>query len=214
VIWAAGVQASSLGRVLARETGAPLDKSGRIQVEPDLSLKGHPEIFVIGDLALYPHQTGQPLPGLAPVAMQEGKYVARLITRRLQGKPTEAFQYRDRGTMATVGWFRAVVDLRGLRFDGPIAWLTWLFVHLMMLVEFENRLLVLIQWAWHYFTLNRSARLITGETARLPAAGVGRSEEIAANDRSHTQAVPEPVGGRSELSGVRLRGNESSGLAP
>jgi NADH dehydrogenase len=107
-------------------------------------------------------QDGQPLPGLAPVAIQQGKYVAKLIAARLKGKTLPPFRYHDRGVMATIGRFRAVADLRGLRFAGGLAWLLWLFVHLMLIVEFENRLLVLIQWAWHYTTRNRAARLITG----------------------------------------------------
>ncbi len=176
VLWAAGVQASPLGRVLAERTGVALDRVGRLIVERDLSLPGHPEIFVIGDLANYSHQTGTPLAGVAPVAMQEGRYVARLIQRRLtvgEGKSSatsaaqEAFHYQDRGSMATIGRAAAVADIAGFRYNGLLAWLTWLFVHLIHLIEFDNRLLVLVQWAWNYFTRNRGARLITGET-RLP----------------------------------------------
>ena len=111
----------------------------------------------------YHAQDGHPLPGLAPVAIQQGKYVAKLIGARLKGKTLPPFRYHDRGVMATIGRFRAVADLRGLRFAGGLAWLLWLFVHLMLIVEFENRLLVLIQWAWHYTTRNRAARLITGK---------------------------------------------------
>lgn len=162
VLWGAGVQASPLGKVLAAATGAALDRAGRVSVAPDLSLPGHPEILVIGDLAGYSHQTGKPLPGVAPVAMQQGNYVARLIRNRLRGRPMPPFHYRDRGNMATIGRAAAVADLGWLRFSGLFAWLTWLFVHLMFLVQFDNRLLVLFQWAWNYFTHNRSARLITG----------------------------------------------------
>jgi NADH dehydrogenase len=166
VLWAAGVQASPLGKVLSKATGATVDRAGRIFVEPDLSLPDHPEIFVIGDLAYYPHQTGKPLPGLAPVAMQQGRYVAKLLRKRMAGKSMPPFRYRDRGIMAIVGRASAVADLGKLRFSGFFAWLAWLFVHLINLVEFENKLLVLIQWAWYYFTCNRGARLITGDRRR------------------------------------------------
>jgi NADH dehydrogenase len=161
VIWAAGVQASFLGKVIARATGAGLDRSGRVLVERDLTVAGHPEIFVIGDLANYSHQTGNPLPGTAPVAMQQGRYVAKLIQRRLTGETSTPFRYRDRGNMAIIGRASAVADLGKLQFSGFLAWLAWLFVHLMNLVEFENKILVLVQWGWYYFSRNRAARLIT-----------------------------------------------------
>jgi NADH dehydrogenase len=170
VLWAAGVQASSLGRVLAQATGAALDRAGRVAVQPDLTLPGHPEIFVIGDLALFTHQTGKPLPGVAPVAMQQGRYVADLIERRLRGQAVGPFRYRDKGNLATIGRSAAVADLGWLRIAGFFAWLLWLFVHLMYLAQFQNRLLVLMQWGWNYFTRNRAARLITGEQ-RLPLLG-------------------------------------------
>ena len=164
VLWAAGVRASSLGRLLVGSSSELLDRAGRIKVQPDLSVPGHPNVFVIGDLATYPHQSGQPLPGLAPVAMQQGRYVARLISRRLQGRPiSKPFHYFDRGTMATIGRAAAVATIGPLRLWGYPAWLSWLFIHLMYLVEFDNRLLVLTQWAWNYFTRNRGARLITFE---------------------------------------------------
>ena len=163
VIWAAGVQASPLGRILATATGAELDRAGRVMVAPDLSVPGRPDIFVIGDLAHYRNQHGQPLPGVAPVAMQQGHYVAEVIRHRLRGQTPPPFHYRDRGNMAIVGRAEAVADIKGWRFSGLLAWLAWLFIHLIQLVEFENRLLVLIQWAWNYFSRNRSARLITGE---------------------------------------------------
>jgi NADH dehydrogenase len=163
VLWAAGVEASSLGRRLAQATGASLDKAGRVVVEPDLSLPGHPEVFVIGDLANYPHQTGQPLPGVAPVAMQQGRHVAGQIVRRLRGEPPLPFHYHDRGSMATIGRAAAVADLGRVHLSGFLAWLAWLFIHILYLIEFDNRVLVLFQWAWNYFTHNRSARLIVGE---------------------------------------------------
>ncbi len=161
VLWAAGVHASPLGRVIAEGTGADMDKVGRVIVAPDLSVPGHPEIFVIGDLAHFAPQGDEPLPGLAPVAMQQGQYVAEVIRKRLRRETCEPFRYRDRGQLATIGRAAAVADLRGLRFSGYAAWLLWLFVHLMYLVEFQNRILVLIQWAWLYFTRNRGARIIT-----------------------------------------------------
>jgi NADH:ubiquinone reductase (H+-translocating) len=166
VIWAAGVEASFLGKVIADGTGAKLDRGGRVLVEPDLTVSGHPEIFVIGDLANYGHQTGKPLPGTAPVAIQEGKYVAKVIQSRLTGTIPPSFRYKDRGNMAIVGRASAVADLGRLKFSGFVAWLAWLFVHLMNLVEFENRVLVLVQWGWYYFRRNRAARLITNDPAK------------------------------------------------
>ncbi len=161
VIWAAGVRAAPLGAILAAAAGAGTDRAGRIRVEPDLTLPGRPEIFVIGDLALFPHQTGGPLPGIAPVAIQQGRYVAALIRRRLLGGTLPPFRYRDYGTMATIGRAAAVADFGRFRLSGYPAWLAWLFVHLMKLVQFENRLLVFVQWLWNYLTRNRAARLIT-----------------------------------------------------
>lgn len=165
VLWAAGVEASPLAKALAQASGAQLDRAGRITVQPDLTLPGHPEVFVLGDMANYPYQGGKPLPGLAPVAMQQGSYVADLIQRRLRGVPAVPFHYRDRGTMATIGRAAAVADLGWITFSGLLAWLAWLFIHLLYLVEFQNRFLVLFQWAWSYFTRNRAARLITGTDA-------------------------------------------------
>jgi NADH dehydrogenase len=137
-------------------------------VAPDLTVPGHPDIFVIGDLAHYAHQSEAPLPGVAPVAMQQGKYVAQVIAARLRNGTSPPFRYRDRGSMATIGRAAAVTDLGWVRFNGMLAWLTWLFVHLLYLVEFDNRLLVLVQWAWNYITWNRGARLITGEDGTVP----------------------------------------------
>lgn len=170
VVWAAGVQASPLGQLLAKHTDAPLDRAGRVIVAPDLTVPGHPDIFVVGDLAHYAHQTKTPLPGVAPVAMQQGRYAAEAIAARLRGRAVEPFRYRDRGSMATIGRAAAVTDLGWVRFNGMLAWLTWLFIHLLYLVEFDNRLLVLVQWAWNYLTWNRGARLITAEERPLPGA--------------------------------------------
>ncbi len=164
VLWMAGVQSSPLGRSLATAAGAEVDSAGRVVVEADLSLPGHPEIFVIGDLASFSHQAGNPLPGLAAVATQQGRYVGNLVTRRLRGQSLDPFLYKDRGNLATIGRAAAVADFGRIRLTGWIAWWAWLFVHLMLLVGFENRLLVLAQWAWNYLTRNRSARLITGES--------------------------------------------------
>lgn len=160
VIWAAGVRASPLADSLARATGATPDRQGRIPVEPDLTVAGAPNIFVIGDMAACKGKDGKPLPGVAPVAMQQGAHVARTVTARLRGKAPAPFRYRDRGSMATIGRSRAIADLGFVSYGGFAAWVTWLFIHLMYLVEFENRVLVLVQWSWNYFTWNRGARLI------------------------------------------------------
>ncbi|HEY1266190.1 MAG TPA: NAD(P)/FAD-dependent oxidoreductase [Candidatus Binatia bacterium] len=166
-LWAAGVKASFLGKILAEATGAKLDRAGRVLVEPDMTLPSHPEIFVVGDLANYPHQTGSPLPGVAQVAIQEGEYAAKVIVDRLEGKRAPPFHYHDRGDMAIVGRGTAVARLKRFHLAGFFAWLAWLFVHIANLIEFENKLLVLIQWGWAYFRRNRAARLITGEH-RMP----------------------------------------------
>ena len=165
ILWAAGVLASPIGRKLAEKTGAPIDKSGRVTVQPDLSLPGHPEIFIIGDLANFIHQTGNPLPGVAQTALQEGRYVARAIEGRMRGKKFPAFHYVDKGNLATIGRAAAVADLGWLRLSGLPAWILWIFVHLLYISEFRNRLLVLIQWGWLYLTYDRSARLITGKNS-------------------------------------------------
>jgi NADH dehydrogenase len=162
VLWAAGVLASPLGKLLAQATGAALDRAGRVTVEPNLALPGHPELFVIGDLALFPYQGGKPLPGVAPVAIQQGRYVARLIESRLRGQTRPAFHYQNLGNMAVIGRGVAVADLGWLRIAGSPAWLAWLFIHMINIIQFHNRLLVLVQWGWSYITRNRSARLITG----------------------------------------------------
>jgi NADH:ubiquinone reductase (H+-translocating) len=168
VLWAAGVQASPLGRALCAEAGCEIDRLGRVIVNPDLTVPGHDEVFVIGDLAYCAHPGGQPLPGVAPVAMQQGDYVAKAIRARLAGRPVTGFRYRDKGSMATIGRAAAVAQIGPLRLGGYPAWLAWLFVHLLYIVEFDNRLLILVQWAWNYFTRNRGARLITGREAGPP----------------------------------------------
>jgi NADH dehydrogenase len=163
VLWAAGVLASPLGRILAAEAGAKLDKAARVMVGPDLTIAGHQEIFVIGDLANFSHQNGKPLPGVAQPAIQEGHYVGKAIKRRLRGEKIESFHYADKGNLATIGRAAAVADLNWVRLSGWPAWMIWLFIHLLYIVQFQNRLLVLLQWAWLYITYDRSARLITGK---------------------------------------------------
>lgn len=157
VLWTAGVAASPLVRSL----GAPLDRAGRVLVAPDLSVAGHPEIFVIGDAAAVVDRHRRPLPGVAPVAIQQARHVARGILGRLGGRPTAPFVYRDKGSLAIVGRGSAIADLGWLRFSGVVAWLFWLFLHIFELIGFRNRLVVLIQWAVAYVTFQRSVRLIT-----------------------------------------------------
>jgi NADH:ubiquinone reductase (H+-translocating) len=170
VLWAAGVVASPL----AKSLGAPLDRAGRVLVEPDLSIPGHPEVLVIGDLAAFTHQTGSPLPGLAPVAIQQGIYAAKSILRRRQAGhryqegTSEPFHYFDKGMLATMGRAAAVADFRGIRISGWLAWIVWLFVHIFWLIGFRNRAIVMFEWAWAYFTWQRSARLITGNEKEPP----------------------------------------------
>ncbi len=161
VIWAAGVAASPLGRKLADATNCTLDRAGRVQVLPDLSIEGHPELFVIGDLACFLHQDGKPLPGLAPVAMQQGQYVAKLIQNRIRGRESQPFRYNDRGSLAVIGRYSAVALIKGRKISGFRAWTIWVFIHLMEITQFRNRLLVLLQWGWSFFTRDRAARLIT-----------------------------------------------------
>jgi NADH dehydrogenase len=160
VMWAAGVKASGLSQVLHERTGVALDRAGRVQVAADLSIPNYPTLFVVGDMAYLEHE-GRPLPGLAPVAMQQGVHAARQIRRcLLEGQPTQPFRYADRGTMATIGRAAAVADLRRIHVSGFLAWLIWLFIHLMHLVGFRNRLIVFIQWTWNYLTFKRGVRLI------------------------------------------------------
>lgn len=169
VLWAAGVRASSFGKALANRAGAKLDRVGRVQVEPDLSVPGHPEIFVIGDLAAL-LENGKQLPGVAPAAMQQGRYAARVIETRLANRTLPPFRYHDKGSLATIGRNRAVADIGPLKFSGLPAWLAWLFIHLLYIVEFQNRVIIAMQWALGYFTYNRGARLITGDWSFRAAA--------------------------------------------
>ena len=165
VLWAAGMKASFVGDVLKRETGVELDRQGRVIVEPDLSVSGHPEILVVGDMAAYTHQGERPLPGVAPVAMQMGRYAARLILDRLKGRAIKPFRYLDKGSLAVIGRNAAVADFGIVKFSGFFAWFAWVFIHIAYLIEFDNRLLVLFQWGWNYITRKKGARLIT-DTAK------------------------------------------------
>ena len=157
-LWAAGVAASPLARTL----GVPLDRSGRLPVEPDLTVPGRAEVYVIGDLALFTHQSGKPLPGVAPVAIQQGRAAAANIWRTIRGGPRRRFRYLNRGNLAAIGRAAAVADFGRLHLSGFVAWVTWLVVHIYYLIGFENRVLVLIRWAWAFFTYQLGARLITG----------------------------------------------------
>ena len=197
ILWAAGVAASSLGKKL----GVPIDRAGRVLVDPDLSLPGHPEVFVIGDLAALNDASGKLLPGVAPVAILEGRFVAKLIRREIHREselaPTSAapskpvprppFHYFDKGSLATIGRAAAVAEFGRIHISGFMAWLAWLFIHILFLIGFQNRMLVFMQWAWSYFTYERGARLITGSTS-LPGwdgthsgnPGAGEAREMSA----------------------------------
>jgi NADH:ubiquinone reductase (H+-translocating) len=174
ILWGAGVSASPLGKML----GVPTDRAGRVIVQPDLTVSGHPEVFVVGDLASAKRRNGQPVPGVAPAAIQMGKFAARQIARTIAGKPREPFEYLDKGSLATIGRSHAIADFPGkIHISGYFAWLAWLFIHLLFLIGFRNRFFVMIEWAWAYFTYNHGARLITdtaeNERAEQPKARTG-----------------------------------------
>ena len=191
VLWAAGVSASPLGRAL----GAPVDRAGRVLVEPDLSVPGHREVFVIGDLASMKDAAGKPLPGVAPVAMQQGRWVARQIAADLAGNPRKNFHYFDKGSLATIGRAAAVAQFGKVHISGFLAWLSWLFIHILFLIGFRNRILVMFQWAWSYLTYERSARLITGESRVISVPSLEFAEEAAGRadrDSKGTSAELEP----------------------
>ena len=190
VLWAAGVAASPLGRAL----GGPVDRAGRVLVEADLSLPGHPEVFVIGDLASLKQADGTQLPGVAPVAMQQGRWVAREIAADLAGNPRLPFRYVDKGSLATIGRAAAVAQFGKFHISGFLAWLSWLFIHIFFLVGFRNRIIVMIQWAWSYFTYDRSARLITGE-AKTDAVSSMEIAQISseADDQDGEDPLPRPA---------------------
>ncbi len=174
ILWAAGVAASPLGKKL----GAPVDRAGRVAVNADLSLLEHPEVFVIGDLAALKDENGKMLPGVAPVAMQEGKATAHNIAAELQGEPRKNFHYFNKGNLATIGRAAAVAEFGKIHISGFLAWLAWLFIHVLFLIGFRNRIIVMVQWAWSYFTYERGARLITGDT-HLPGWDELRAEKGA-----------------------------------
>jgi NADH dehydrogenase len=181
VLWAAGVRASYFGEVLAERAGVGLDRGGRVQVEADCSLPGHPEIFVIGDLARLTDVNGRDVPGLAPAAIQQGEYVAEQLIRRLRGKkPPAPFKYRDLGTMAVIGMNKAVGDLRFMKVTGVFAWFVWAFVHVMSLIDAEQRVRVFLQWSWKYFTRKEGDRLITGAPPRTRELRNGRDAALTA----------------------------------
>jgi NADH dehydrogenase len=182
ILWAAGVAASPLGQKL----GVPLDRAGRVIVQPDLSIPDHPEVFVIGDLASLQDEHGKMLPGVAPVAIQQGKWVARTIARDLEHQPRRNFHYYDKGSLATIGRAAGVAQFPGFSLSGYFAWLAWLFVHIFFLIGYRNRLIVMIQWAWSYLTYERGARLITGSN-ELPGwteAERPENKTVAAGKRS------------------------------
>jgi NADH dehydrogenase len=166
VIWAAGVTPSEMAATLGEATGAELDRAGRVTVEPDLTLPGHPEVIALGDMVRVP---GMELPGVAPVAMQQGRYAARSVKSRLEGEQPRPFRYIDKGNLATIGRARAVAEIKWLKLSGFIAWVTWLGVHLFYLISFRNRLLVMIQWFFSFATRGRGARLITGQATEIAA---------------------------------------------
>jgi NADH dehydrogenase len=182
VIWAAGVAVSEFGKRVAERTGAETQKSGQIKVMPDLTIPNHPEILVVGDLAYFTDKNGNPLPGVAQVAMQGGAYAARTIVQRIKGDGNaKPFHYFNKGDLAVIGRAAAVANIFGIHVSGLLAWLVWLFIHLLYIVEFQNRLLILVEWAFLYFTWNRGARLITGSAARTsvssPQKALAASEE-------------------------------------
>jgi NADH:ubiquinone reductase (H+-translocating) len=166
ILWTAGVKSSPLGEALAKSADVALDRTGRVKVAPDLTIPGHPDIFVIGDLAHVTQQDGTPLPGLASVAIQEGRYVGKAIRQRLQGKTPLAFHHRNKGNLAIIGRHAGLADLGRWHLHGFVAWLAWLFVHIYYLIGFDNKLLVLLQWGWNYVTRKRGAQLITGRELR------------------------------------------------
>jgi NADH dehydrogenase len=165
IIWGAGVSATSLTSTL----DVPRDRGGRLIVEPDLTLPGYKNVFAIGDMVSFTHQTGAPLPGVSPVAMQMGRKVAENIERALEGQPYSEFHYHDKGSMATIGRSRAIAEMGNLKLSGFLAWMAWLLVHIFFLIGFRNRAVVMFNWAWSYFTYERGARLITGRWLTPPS---------------------------------------------
>lgn len=196
VLWAAGVAASPL----ARSLGAPLDRAGRVQVEPDLTVPGHPEVFVVGDLAAVAREDGRPVPGVAPAAIQEGRYAARVIKREVARRDAarpggrKPFHYRDKGSLATIGRAAAVADFGRIKLSGFIAWLTWWAVHIFFLIGFRSRVLVMFGWAWSYFTFQRGARLITGDEHGLLPAYQPHHPDGSGPQQPGKHSLTKPVG--------------------
>lgn len=183
ILWAAGVQGSPMGKILAERTNVECDFSGRVIVEPNLTIKGYKNIFVIGDLANFSHQNGKPLPGVAPVATQQGEYVGGLIQLRLQGHTLPEFHYTDVGSLAMIGQNLAVVDLGFIKLTGFLAWVFWLIIHIYFLIEFDTKLVVVIQWAWNYLTRNRRSRLITGKAAFLDPKNINHNSDTQGSEK-------------------------------
>jgi len=194
VLWAAGVAASPLGRAL----GVPVDRAGRVFVQPDLSIAGHREVFVVGDLATMNDEHGNPLPGVAPVAMQQGKFVAHQIAADFSGRSREKFHYFDKGSLATIGRAAAIAQFGKVHISGALAWLTWLFVHILFLIGFRNRVAVMLQWAWSYLTYERAAWLITGVMRAGPLSSMEYAEDAmkAFDLAAHNVVVGEPPTGK------------------
>ena len=163
IIWAAGVKATKIGEIIRDRFNVDTDGVGRVYVNKDLSINDADDVFVIGDLALFTHQDNKPLPGVAPVAMQQGKYIAEKIIRKLSGESYREFRYKHHGNLAVIGRNKAVADLGYLKINGFLAWMIWIFIHIRYLIEFDNKVLVMIQWGWYYITMKRGARLITGD---------------------------------------------------
>ncbi|CAM2005713.1 NAD(P)/FAD-dependent oxidoreductase [Acanthopleuribacter pedis] len=168
VLWAAGVKATAFGRRVAEQTGAETDRAGRIKVTPELTIPGHPYIYVLGDLAHIEQKNGNLVPGVAPAAMQMGKYAAKAVAARLAGKEPAPFRYFDKGSMAVIGRNAAIAQIANLKLSGFPAWMIWAFIHIHFLIEFGNKMVVSMQWGWNYFTRKRGARLITGKFTPNP----------------------------------------------
>ncbi|MGB3295545.1 MAG: NAD(P)/FAD-dependent oxidoreductase [Phormidesmis sp.] len=187
VLWAAGIKASPMGKAIADKTGAELDRIGRVIVEPDLSVPGYPNLFIAGDLAHYAHNSENPLPGTAATAMQQGSYLATAIQRRVANKSVSAFNYKDNGSLAVIGRNEAVASLGFANLSGFPAWAIWIFIHIYYLIEFDNKLLVMLQWGWHYFTSQRGARLITGDDS-IPALSALVIDEMTMGEKAAESA--------------------------
>ncbi len=196
-VWAAGVSASNLAAGLGREAGLELDRAGRLTVRADLTLPGHPDVFALGDMVRVQRPDGTPLPGLAPVAMQQGRYAANAIRRRLRNRPSRPFRYRDKGNLATIGRSKAVADIKGLRLSGFPAWALWLLVHLFYLIGFQNRLLVVLRWTISFLTRGRGARLI------ITSAEQNGVQQATVNGAS---ATPPPLSGREAKAALTAAG--------